>query len=507
MQDLYNPATFLDSTCFSELNLPSHDSCDNSSSYYDFSSHYHLSNKMVAPQRKAKAAVPNRRPRDPPIVAGMQVTPILPFGCSTQQRFLSEAMATSVDRSVTPLLLQAGQLPGKRVHTTMLASVLAKELEDDTDIASDTFIDRLFPKKRVPFTINIYIFKALKEKGYWDTKTNLFQGMAYTEIDMGKWLNAIGETMAEVYDRPLKRCWWHGTCNLPPSGAPIIRKPDIVLLSRGIYETRTEGQHVDWRHIRSFAEVTTEKRMPSRMGSTINAKSYLSFLLQFDRRFATAISFCGTGDYSFTLTDREGQIQYKSSLKSRGREPAQRFLMILAFLMFGDDTDIGLDPHFIRDDADRLVAISIDEKRYELGDRIYTVESLLGRGTNVWIVTREDKRFILKDSWVLENLVESEIDHLQAMIKHDEIKSLVPTFVGGGDVKINGITDSTANYRGQGLIGRQHNQRVHRRVVTGPVGIPLTMFQSKKEFVNALISVVSSRCHKINIALIFSSCP
>ncbi|KAF8810990.1 hypothetical protein BYT27DRAFT_7019859, partial [Phlegmacium glaucopus] len=117
---------------------------------------------------------------------------------------------------------------------------------------------------------------------------------------------------------------------------------------------------------------------------------------------------------------------------------------------------------------------------------------LLGRGTNVWIVTRDDKSFVLKDSWVLEDLVESENTHLQAMVGHDKIKSLVPTFVGGGDVKINKITDSTASYCGSGLIRRPHNQPVHRRIVTGPVGIPLTAFRSKKEFVNVLIGVVSA---------------
>jgi hypothetical protein len=510
MQELYNPANFLDSTCFSELNLPSHDSTSSNSSSY-----YHLHNMMVSPQRKTKSILPKRRHHDLPIIAGLEATPIPPLGCSTQQRFLAEAIGQSVEQSVaTPLLLQAGQLPGKRVESTMLPSVLTTELKDDIIIASDTFIDRLFPKDRAPFTVNHkLIYKALEKKGFWDKQTYSFKGMVYSESGMAEWLNAIGKTMEEVSECSLKRLWWHGTCNLPPSGAPHIRKPDLVLLSHEYYNQcstinskKKEDLRIDWLRIRSLGEVTSEKNMPPRMAHTVNAKSYLSFILQFDRRFATALSFSQSGNYTFTLTDREGQIQFKSSLKSSGLEIAQRFLMILAFLMFGDDADIGLDPHFERDVNDRLVTVDIDGNRYELKDRIYTVESLLGRGTNVWIVTREDKQFILKDSWVLENLVESEIVHLRAMMKHNEIKSLVPTFVDGGDIKINGTTDSTATYRGHGLIGRHHNQRVHRRIVTGPVGIPLTMFQSKKEFVNALIGVVSGRCHKINIAIIFSAC-
>ena len=62
-----------------------------------------------------------------------------------------------------------------------------------------------------------------------------------------------------------------------------------------------------------------------------------------------------------------------------------------------------------------------------------------GRGTNVWIVTREDKQYILKDSWVLGDLVKSEVTHLQAMSEHSEIESRVPSFVDGGDVKIDEI--------------------------------------------------------------------
>ncbi|KAF8220873.1 hypothetical protein L208DRAFT_1213973, partial [Tricholoma matsutake] len=59
--------------------------------------------------------------------------------------------------------------------------------------------------------------------------------------------------------------------------------------------------------------------------------------------------------------------------------------------------------------------VIVDDKHFELKEHIYTVESLVGRGTNVWVVSQNDQSFVLKDSWVLENLVESEIAHLQAM--------------------------------------------------------------------------------------------
>ena len=103
---------------------------------------------------------------------------------------------------------------------------------------------------------------------------------------------------------------------------------------------------------------------------------------------------------------------------------------------------------------------------------------------------------------MLRNRVESEVAHLQAMLGHEDIKSLVPTFICGGDVQINGITDSTAHHRGSGLLGRPRNQRVHRRIITPRWN---TIRFRTKEFINAIISVVTGKCfncHDYNALII-----
>jgi len=76
------------------------------------------------------------------------------------------------------------------------------------------------------------------------------------------------------------------------------------------------------------------------------------------------------------------------------------------------------------------------------------------------------------------------------MLGHDKIKLKVPTFIAGGDVMIDGVIDSTSIYRGSGLLGRPHNQRTHRRILTTPIGEPLTNFRSKTEFIMSMITVV-----------------
>ena len=213
-------------------------------------------------------------------------------------------------------------------------------------------------------------------------------------------------------------------------------------------------KHIDWLHICSFAEVTQESSTPNRIPSTINAKSYLQFSVQHDQRFTIALFFNKSGQYGLMVTNREGQIQYTTgSLVGQGMEPAHLFLKILAFLMFGSDSDIGLNPHFICEpQTDTLIAVNINGEHYDIIHHIYNLDNILGRGTNVWIVSRDNAQYVLKDSWS-HSEAESEVTPLRLMMGHDEIKSSVPTYIGGGDVVINGKPDSTYIYRGEAYLG------------------------------------------------------
>ena len=68
----------------------------------------------------------------------------------------------------------------------------------------------------------------------------------------------------------------------------------------------------------------------------------------------------------------------------------------------------------------------MDDKRFEVQDLICKFDALIGRATKVWNVTHEGVRYTVKDSWVQECYVRSEIDLLQKMAAHNEIKGLVP---------------------------------------------------------------------------------
>jgi hypothetical protein len=68
------------------------------------------------------------------------------------------------------------------------------------------------------------------------------------------------------------------------------------------------------------------------------------FLKQENHRFILALSFDGRGNFSLTLTDRQGQIITPSMPCWAGKGPVFVFLKILSVLMFSHDIHIGLDP-------------------------------------------------------------------------------------------------------------------------------------------------------------------
>lgn len=100
--------------------------------------------------------------------------------------------------------------------------------------------------------------------------------------------------------------------------------------------------------------------------------------------------------------------------------------------MFGKNSDIGFDLSFVCDPKDdTLTTVHVDGVPYKIVRSIYALESLLGHGTKVWDVERGSVEYVLKDSWIQADRVESKTNHLRLMLGYDMIKLKVPTFIGG----------------------------------------------------------------------------
>ena len=109
--------------------------------------------------------------------------------------------------------------------------------------------------------------------------------------------------------------------------------------------------------------------------------------------------------------------------------------------------DVGIDTTMVRGVGDEVVTILINGRQFVVDRLIYRMQSLVGRGTQVWVTKHSGSNYILKDSWVQSGRVGSEIEFLQLMKAHEYLKGRVPRLFEGEDVMINGVVDSTLRYR------------------------------------------------------------
>jgi hypothetical protein len=101
----------------------------------------------------------------------------------------------------------------------------------------------------------------------------------------------------------------------------------------------------------------------------------------------------------------------------------------------------------ICDKEGNVTSIFVNKEEFTVYRRIYVLQALVGRGTQVWIVTREDRYYILNNSWVQSGRVESEINFLKNMADHPELTGRIPKLIDGEDLQIGENTDSTEWYR------------------------------------------------------------
>src|ERR1700678_2962465 len=404
--------------------------------------------------------------------------------------------------------MYSAQLPGARTPGTQLNNCLRQELDAaiiDTD--SNFITSYLFPSSCLPFAIDDALFTKIstpyttnngeERRAVWNNiqyQPREFPS-GYTEIATAKWFNEIGEALAHYTGKKIWRIWSHRNCEKPPGGYDIKRKPDIILVNIDYHSKLTSvNAPSNWNFIQALCEVTSQEKISCRIIDTINAKSYILFATQHNRRFVIALALTRHNAFWLTISDREGQIRHNKT-KLHGKRPSVLFITILAFLMFGDNADLGLDPNVVIDQDGRVQKIWVDNKYFVVKKLIHSVETLIGRATKVWVVFAEDvpdKLYTLKDSWIQESYVESEVSFLSKM--SPKLEGHVPKLICGGDVKIKDVKDSTGRYWVD-LAGYPYCQRTHRRIVMSTIGKPLTMFRSKKELLNVMISLLESESH------------
>jgi Fungal protein kinase len=429
-----------------------------------------------------------------------------PVSVTTDGIKYGSAGQTSINSAFISRIYSA-QIPYQAFPANKLVNALEKELK--VLKADDYFINHLFPMHLLPEGMSDEtIIKELSKShngnpSIWNEKGICFRdkpsALTGKEGGLANWLNNIGTTLGKVLGREPLRFWSHRSCDTPPIGASssIKRKPDLILIDKTYFDEFQDNPHkqIDWAFIRAIAELTCSPSISKRMTDSINAKAYLMFLCQYNRRFVVALSFTSAREESFrlTVTDREGQVHWTVGLhSSRRKERSLLFLRILFILMFGSSADIGLDPNFEIDQTGKCVAITVQEKRFQVVDLIYSLNSVVGRGTRIWVVKLGKATYTLKDCWIQHEHVQSEISMMKKFREDEQLTGFVPKLLCGGDVQINGVVDSTEQYR-SGLPGWvSKGQRIHRQLVCSPIGEPLSKYRSKREFIEAICSIIRS---------------
>jgi hypothetical protein len=522
MQGFFPTSVFLDSTCFSPPPFPSplyHDPRIMSAHLpghrplHASSPNQHVEPPLARPSRQERllqaSAAPNyiHNLSFPIYPSALNPTQMLPRETTEMKRTALapfHAHAAGVVSRMYSCHFPGYQLPGNQVN-----ALLRKELDNRVIDTTTDFIHQIFSDARKPLTIDNNFYKTLSQTRLdiydnpclplWDLQNRtLTKPESYSESHLADWLNLLSKVMGTAHGTTSTRIWSHRNKDTPLVGSNIQRKPDLILIDKS-YDALLRSNYsldTDWCFIKAIGEVSAEKRTPTRMIDAINTKSYLVFQCQVNRRFVVGLSFTGDGKFTLTLTDREGQLRWNEMPLFENKKHVDVFFRVFSFLMFGTESDIGLDPKFEFDKSGKLLAVNVDEKRFVVEKMVYELSCIVGRATRVWVVKHDNKKYVLKDSWIQEHHLDSEVGILQKMTEgmkgkdvEQSIKNSIPQFICGGEVMVDGILDCTGRYR-KDLRGWPESQRIHRRIVSSPIGEPIIAFRSKKEFIQAIIAII-----------------
>jgi hypothetical protein len=401
--------------------------------------------------------------------------------------------------------------------------------------ATEWVCKALFPDKFLPVPFNDACLDDIPE--CWDKSRHQFSNLPETmgEQDIQNWLNHLAHTLGVQHglieekepEEILSACddedagvdrvdsgtekkgfvianaedrsFSNVSHNKAPSGGHRLRKPDIVLINRNLrHFLKDNNYRPRWHQVEAIVEVSASASRNSMLRQILE-KAALMFESQPFRRFAIGLVLRGipsknTAEFSFTLVDRAGSC--RTDWVPISGYDALNLARIVFALSYAKPKFLGIDTSMTVDLSGNVTKIKVKDQEFNVIKHIYSSLILFGRGTHVFLVQDKDgKSHILKDAWLLADHGISEIDILSTIsdaLKNDpsinaqKYQSMHPRFVVGEEME-----DSTNTHRGR--LANTPPERLHRRVVTGPVGDPLTSFRSREEFVQVLLDCVDCK--------------
>jgi hypothetical protein len=361
-------------------------------------------------------------------------------------------------------------------NVSSLDSMLRLELDKAVIPSQSSIPDIVFPDNLLPFQVDQTLLDKLKinYNGYRWISQPKSEASETSEAKYAQWLNSIAAELKDVTGQQPRRTWNNRFSTTPLPGVASRRKPDLILIKPNDTEA--------WVNVATVCEVTSESNFPPRIRNTVMQKAFFAFYTQLDRRFFPSIAFSQT-EFIFSTFDRAGMVSTGALTPDIN---ALSFLRIVVGFMFGPDDLIGFDPTMIRssDGSGAVQKIIVKGVDYTVKECIFSSETVRGRATRCWRVSKDEKQYVLKDSWCLRSRKPEPV----VLTKIAGVEG-VPRLIDWEDIACHGEIDSTAARR----VGLSYaEERVHRRLVMEPIAKPLSEFESKKELIQAFADIVKS---------------
>lgn len=321
-----------------------------------------------------------------------------------------------------------------------------------------------------------------------------------------RWLNRVAEAMGKLHkmntiDDSEKGCRVFSSegSNLPLAGGLHERKPDIVLIDGEYRSGVPDSVRLNWAVVQAFVEVTSqENRSYNEIIQNVCSKAANIFHAQIHRKYVIAIVITGsrsrnTLSFYCVYIDRVGASStVPLTFKGYGARDLARIIFALAHgkdELLGHDTSITID----RFNGNPL-SVVVDGHTFTFITEIFDSPYLFSRGTRVFIVKDvNSKHHILKDSWIVATHNVSEIENLKiisARAQDDDVdprlRALLPRFIAGDD----NVDETSVN---RGYLPVKHTHRQRRRIITGPIGDPITSYCSRVECLQAFVDIADRK--------------
>lgn len=447
------------------------------------------------------------------------------------KRELVPATVNAAHSSLTTIVDQEALFLLRHENVDQFSRLINKEMRDRKADVAIAWIDKfLFPDKLFPASFD----DSFRDSELmWDKDAETWKSLPseLKEPELEHWLNWVVHSFGILFDKfeehephyakdsQCDRQWDKRTANSSPIGGSQNRKPDLSLLSRQMRSYLDDpSARPGWQGILAFIEVTVQLNTFDKVVRNMVEKAYLIFEGQPFRRFVVAVGFFGPVDdprWALVMVDRSGVVSTgQFSVSGTDGFVLARVIYILSF---GKPADIGIDDTMTINLYTGVVThITVYgetptskgkpvRRWFEAIRVLHAVSQITGRATRVWLVRRRGIHYILKDSWPVLLEPFSEIKSLLTINKviledkaaQEDLRFIYPCLVVAQD-----LGDSTL-LRRAGISylksGVRPSARVHRRVVTKPIGDPLTSFRSKFELCSVFCDIVKCKSYFFNL--------